>query len=94
MGSHNFRLNTPPKIRNVLHVDRLRAASKDFLFLEISDDNYPGPSIVNEKTPEYIVEKILGKKGRPRLPISGEMEKLYSPYLGTSVNYGIHRCFG
>ena len=66
MGSHNFRLNTPPGIRNVFHVDRLRAASMDLFFSQISDDSHPGPSIVNEETPEYDVERILKEKKRGR----------------------------
>ena len=65
MGFHNFRLNTPPGIRNVFHVDKLRATSKDTLLSQISDNNHPGPSIINNKngTQEYDVEKILKKKG-------------------------------
>ena len=62
MGFHNFRLNTSLNIRNVSYVDELRAVSKIFLFSQISNDNHPGPSIVNEKTPEYDVERILEKK--------------------------------
>ena len=42
MGFHSFKLNTPPGIRNVFHVDRLRAASMDFFSPQISDDNRPG----------------------------------------------------
>ena len=60
MGFHNFRLNTPPNIPNVFHVDKLRAALGDFLCSQISDDNHPGPSIINNEN----VEKILKKKGR------------------------------
>ena len=95
MGFHNFRLNTPPDIRNVFHVDKLRAFSKDFLFSQISNNNHPNLSIINNEngTHEHDVEKFLKKKGSP-LPISGEMEKLCSFYLGTSVSYGKHRCFG
>ena len=79
MGFHNFRLNTPPGIRNVFHVDKLRAVSKCLLFSQISDNNHPNPSIINNEsgTHEYDVEKSLQKKG-PRLPIFGEMEKLCS----------------
>ena len=47
MGSHNFRLDTPPGIRNVFHVDLLRATSMDHFPSQTSDDNHPGPSIVN-----------------------------------------------
>ena len=64
MGFHNFRLNTPPGIRNVFHVDKLRAISKKKLFSQISDDNHPGPSIINNEngTHEYDVGKIPKKK--------------------------------
>ena len=64
MGFHNFRLNTPPNILNVFQVDKLHAVSTDFLFSQISDDNYPGPTIVGNKNGahEYDVEKILKKK--------------------------------
>ena len=95
MGFHNFRLNTPPGIRNFFLVDKLRAVSATPFFPQVSNDNHPGPTIIGNEngTHEYDVENILKKK-RPRLPISGEMEKLYTFYLGTSVNYGKHRCFG
>ena len=58
MGFHNFRLNTPPNIRNVFHVDKLRAVSKNFLFSQISNNNYPGPLTINNKngTHEYDVD--------------------------------------
>ena len=62
---HKFRLNTPPNIRNVFHDDKLRAISKKkLLFSQISNNNHPGPSIINNEngTHEYDVEKILEKK--------------------------------
>ena len=31
-------------------------------FPQVFDDSHPGPFIVNEKTPEYDVERILKKK--------------------------------
>ena len=74
MGFHNFRLNTPPNIRNVFHVDKWRAASTDFLFSQISNDNHPGPTIIGNEngTHEYDVEKILKKKRGSR-PLGGNM---------------------
>ena len=93
---YNFKLNTPPNIRNVFHVDRLRAASTDFFFPQISDDNHPNPTIIGNEngTHEYDVEKILKKKWGPRLPIFSQIEKLYSPYLGTNFNFGKRCCIG
>ena len=75
MGSHNFKLNTPPNIRNVFHVDKWRAASTDFLFSQISNDNHPGPTIIGNEngTHEYDVENLLKKKG-PRLPRFSQMK--------------------
>ena len=63
MKFHNFRLNTPPNIRNVFHVDKLHAVSTDFP-PQISNDNYPGPTIIGNENGiyEYNVEKILKKK--------------------------------
>ena len=68
MRFQNFKLNTPPNIRNVFNVDKLRAASKDILFSQISDDNHLGPTIIGNKngTHEYDVERILKKRKRGR----------------------------
>ena len=66
MGFHNFKLNIPSNIRNVFHVDKLRAISKDLLFSQVSNDNHPGPTIIGNKneTHEYDVEKIPKEKKR------------------------------
>ena len=63
---YNFRLDTPPNFRNVFHVDRLRAVSKDLLFSQVSNDNHPNLSIINneDNTHEYDVENFWKKKGR------------------------------
>ena len=88
MGFHNFRLNTPPGIRNIFHVDKLRATSGDFF-------KHPGPSIINNEngTHEYDVEKILKKKGRGYQYLV-KWKNYVRFILGTSVNYRKHRCFG
>ena len=85
---HKFRLNTPPIICHVFHVDKLRAALANFLFSQISNDNHPGPTIIGNEngTHEYDVETILKKK--TRLPVFNQMERICSFYLGTSFNYG------
>ena len=68
MGFHNFRLDTPPGIRNVFHVDKLRAASADPFPSQVSDDSHPGPTIIGNEdgTHEYDVERILKKRKRGR----------------------------
>ena len=61
---HYFRLNTPPNIQNVFHVGKLCAVSKDFVFYQVSNDNHPNPSIINNEngTYEYDVEKHWKKR--------------------------------
>ena len=65
MRFHNFRLNTPPNIRNVFHVDLLHAVQSNPLPSQIFDDSHPGPTIIGNKngTHEYDVGRILKKKG-------------------------------
>ena len=56
---HNFKLNTPPGIRNVFYVNKLRAVSTEF-FPPNFGDNHPGPTIIGNEngTHEYDAEKI------------------------------------
>ena len=58
VGSHNYRLNTPPGIHNVFHSNLLRTASTDPLDSQVSDDTQPEPVIIGDEE-EYEVEKIL-----------------------------------
>lgn len=61
VGSHSYRLDTPPGIHNVLHSRLLRPASDDPLPGQEQDDTQPGPEIL-EDDEEYAVEKILDEK--------------------------------
>jgi ribosomal protein L19 len=61
IGSHSYRLNTPPGIHNVFHSDLLCTASTDPLDSQVTDDAQPGPVIVGEEE-EYEIERILGSK--------------------------------
>lgn len=58
VGSHSYRLNTPPGIHNVFHSNLLRTASTDPLDSQVSDDTQPAPVIIGDEE-EYEVEKIL-----------------------------------
>ena len=89
MGSHNCKLNTPPNIRNVFHVDRLRAVSIDLFFPKIFDDNHPGLFIVNEKPPDMTLSASWKKKTGPRLPIFGQIGKLCSFKSRKDIKYPI-----
>ncbi|EAA62192.1 hypothetical protein AN5096.2 [Aspergillus nidulans FGSC A4] len=63
VGSHAVRLNTPPGIYPVFHVDLLRLASSDLLPSQKNDDTQPPGIIVNGEK-EYMVEKILDERPR------------------------------
>lgn len=65
VGSHSYRLDTPPGIHNVFHSDRLKLVASDPLPLQTCDDMQPG-SILVENNDEYEVEKILDVRSRGR----------------------------
>ena len=58
IGSHSYRLDTPPGIHNVFHSNLLRTASTDPLDSQVTDDAQPGPVIVGDEE-EYEVKEIL-----------------------------------
>jgi hypothetical protein len=60
IDSHSVRLNTPPGINNVFHVDRLRLASSDPFPSQSNDDAQPDPVLVNGEA-ESEVEKIMAE---------------------------------
>ena len=61
IGSHSYRLNTPPGIHNVFHSELLRIASTDPLTSQTTDDTQPDPVLVGDEE-EYEVEKILKER--------------------------------
>jgi len=58
IGSHSYRLDTPPGIHNVFHSELLRLAATDPLPSQTSDDAQP-PAYVVDDQEEYDVEAIL-----------------------------------
>jgi predicted aspartyl protease len=61
IGSHSYRLDTPPGIHNVFHSNLLRPASCDPLPSQVQTDTQPGPQLVQGEL-EYEVEQILQEK--------------------------------
>jgi Integrase zinc binding domain/Chromo (CHRromatin Organisation MOdifier) domain len=61
VGSHSYRLDTPPGIHNVFHSKLLRPASSDPLPSQIQDDTQPPPQIIGDDE-EYEVEEIRDEK--------------------------------
>jgi len=61
IGSHSYRLNTPPGVRNVFHSRLLRPVATDPLPSQRTTDSQPEPELV-DGSEEYGVEKILGKR--------------------------------
>ncbi|KHJ32270.1 hypothetical protein EV44_g3769 [Erysiphe necator] len=64
VGSHSFRLDTPPGVHNVFHSRLLRPANSSPLPGQIVDDNQPD-SIVVDGSEEYEVDQILDQKKAP-----------------------------
>ena len=61
IGSHSYRLDTPPGIHNVFHTRLLRPASCDPLPSQVQDDSQPQPQLIGEEE-EYEIDKILDEK--------------------------------
>jgi hypothetical protein len=61
IGSHAYRLDTPPGIHNVFHVSLLRPATDDPFPSQSNGDYQPPPRLVNGEA-EYLVEEILQER--------------------------------
>src|SRR5271157_241315 len=64
IGSHNFRLDTPPGIHDVFPSRLLQLAATDPLPSQTQDDTQNGPKLVGDQE-EYEIEEILDEKQVP-----------------------------
>ena len=61
IGTHAVRLDTPPGVHPVFHVDLLRPASTDPLPSQVSDDVQP-PAVMVDGEEEFTIERILDER--------------------------------
>jgi transposase InsO family protein len=61
IGTHSYRLDTPPGIHNVFHSQLLRLAATDPLQHQHTDDEQPPAVLINEEE-EFEIEKIMKEK--------------------------------
>lgn len=80
IGSHSYKLDTPPGIHDVFHARLLRPANSTPLPGQIIEESQP-PAILVDNTEEYDVECILDQKKAP-----GRGSRLR--YLVKWVGYG------
>jgi hypothetical protein len=82
IGSHSYRLDTPPGIRNVFHPRLLRPANSSPLPGQVVEEGQP-PAILHDTdgAEMYEIERILDQK---RAPGRGNHQK----YLVKWVGYG------
>jgi hypothetical protein len=74
VGPASYRLNTPPRVHNVFHVDLLRPAADDPLPSQVLDDSQPPAILVNNEE-EWLVDGILKERQR-KLPGKGKRTRL------------------
>ena len=61
IGSHSYKLDTPPGLHPVFHSRLLRPAANDPLPSQVQDDTQPLPRLVGDEK-EYDIEEILDEK--------------------------------
>jgi hypothetical protein len=74
IGPVSYRLNTPPGVHNVFHVDLLRPAADDPLPSQVLDDSQP-PAILIDGKEEWLIDCVLKERQR-KLPGKGNRTRL------------------
>lgn len=80
IGSHSYRLDTPPGIHNVFHSRLLRPARSSPLPGQIIEESQPSPKL-EDGAEMFDIERILGQK---KAPGRGNRQR----YLVKWVGYG------
>ena len=62
IGTHSYRLDTPPGIHNVFHTSLLKRAATDPLPSQTKDDYQPPAVISQEGEEEWEIERILKER--------------------------------
>ncbi|KAJ5545341.1 hypothetical protein N7461_007645 [Penicillium sp. DV-2018c] len=82
VGSHAVRLNTPPGLHTVFHVDLLRLAGNDPLPSQTTDDAQPSAVMVDEEE-ESTTGKIVGRTPHETRPGLSTVLRSEVDWLGT-----------
>jgi hypothetical protein len=84
IGSHSYKLDTPPGLHPVFHSRLLRPAANDPLPSQVQDDTQPLPRLVGDEK-EYDIEEILDEKVIRRGRNRKEVRRFLVKWIGYAL---------